>query len=673
MERGLFWVCGFGHLFHSKGSLGMNFFSTRLRSNLGGVSVALLLIVVAWLWWPRVTAGLPYVYDEDEGHHFNRVVNMVKSGDYNPHYFLKPSLHFYLRMPAVALGFLHEVQRGRARTLDDIKTGDPHGLGRHSFSASHPGVLKSVRLVSILCGLISLLLILYLSEAFTGSLESGLVASLGVACSPLFMEYAGQVGVDIVVSTVVLVAVVLATRAVAVRRGDLAASDKVAWFVFGLVCLCCGLAISTKYNAFPIALVGVLVAFQTPYPLLALGGCPVLIGLGFCLGSPFALVSLPLFLDHMAYEIWHYGLQGHEGHTRTPGWEHALNYCLELGSDGMGLWLVALGIGGLLWGVWAYGYKGLILCIFPGLYLAYMSQQKAHFLRNMVVLIPFLWCGATFLLAQLQEPRVRRLLYCLVLIAPVLSVADYRSRLVNQTESRNLLENWLPQRPDAASSSVVVSSKLQPSLALRELPGVVSMSVGQQTLEDLYMNGFRYVVFAQFEVDSNPRLAGLVPLMRFEGVGQPQRIVRNPAMAVFELESSLFEREKLEALAKLNADVSHLFQDPDSCGGTQEAANEGDLCWLKSRLGYLKGQPNQIINVELMSPWPNQRLSLGAQTCLIPTTGAWHQCELRLGASGEGFLEIGRISAPGAWHLSADTRRLGVAIRQPSEGLPRER
>lgn len=638
----------------------MNFFSARVRSLVPGLSVLSLLLLVTWLWWPRVTVGLPYVYDEDEGHHFNRVVNMVKSGDYNPHYFLKPSLHFYLRMPAVAFGFLHEVQRGRARTLDDIETVDQYGIGRHSFSASHPGVLKAVRMVSILCGLISLLLILYLSVAFLGSWEAGLVACVGVACSPLFMEYAGQVGVDIVVSTMVL-----GTVAIAIRFGESTAFGKISWLAFCLVCLCCGLAISTKYNAFPLALVGLLLAFQTPCPLMALGGWPALIGLGFLLGTPFALVSLPLFLDHMAYEIWHYGLQGHEGHTRTPGWAHAANYCMELGRDGLGIWGVALGIGGLFWGALVHGRKGLILLLFPILYLGYMSQQKAHFLRNMVVLIPFLWCGATFLLASVKEARLRRFLYCLVLIAPVLTMVDYRSRLSASSESRILLEKWLPQRADSNTSSVVVSSKLQPSLALRRLPGLETLKLGDKTLEDLYLEGFRFVVLAQFEVESHPLLADLVPVMRFDGSREQQRIVRNPAIAVFELSPSLFNRESLEARARSDRDISQLFYRPESCGVPDR---DSDLCWLRTRFSYLKGQPKQKIKVELMSPWADQKINIGAQTCLLPVSGAWHQCELQLEASGEGILEVGRIASPSAWHLSGDTRRLGVAIRFPSPG-----
>ena len=67
---------------------------------------------------------MPYFYQEDEGHHFNRLVEMVKNGDFNPHYFNKPSLHFYLRMPAIAGSFLWSARANEIESIQDIVTRD---------------------------------------------------------------------------------------------------------------------------------------------------------------------------------------------------------------------------------------------------------------------------------------------------------------------------------------------------------------------------------------------------------------------------------------------------------------------------------------------------------------------------------------------------------------------
>ena len=80
-------------------------------------SLALILLLALALRLPMLGADLPYFYDEDEQHHFNRTVEMVQRGDFNPHYFRKPSLHFYLRMPFVAAGFLWTVKGGHAKEL----------------------------------------------------------------------------------------------------------------------------------------------------------------------------------------------------------------------------------------------------------------------------------------------------------------------------------------------------------------------------------------------------------------------------------------------------------------------------------------------------------------------------------------------------------------------------
>ena len=122
-------------------------------ASISAVLSFLFVAAVGWyLWSPGVQRGLPYFYDEDEAHHFTRTVNMVKTGDYNPHYFRKPSLHFYLRMPAVAIGYLYSVSKDRAHSLNDVVSDDPHGIARYPLSTTHPEIAKFARMVSILCG-----------------------------------------------------------------------------------------------------------------------------------------------------------------------------------------------------------------------------------------------------------------------------------------------------------------------------------------------------------------------------------------------------------------------------------------------------------------------------------------------------------------------------------------
>ena len=82
------------------------------RSAKYALLILALLVGAFYLRFPTINQGMPYFYDEDEAHHFNRTMNMAKSGDYNPHYFHKPSLHFYLRMPVVFGAYLWAKQHG---------------------------------------------------------------------------------------------------------------------------------------------------------------------------------------------------------------------------------------------------------------------------------------------------------------------------------------------------------------------------------------------------------------------------------------------------------------------------------------------------------------------------------------------------------------------------------
>jgi len=120
--------------------------------------IIVLCFFSLWLRLPFIYSGMPFFYSEDEAHHFNRVAEMTKSGDWDPHYFHKPSLHFYLRIPVTALAFLDSARKGHIKSLKELRTRDKYGLAGYAFTASHPGIVKWNRALSVL---FSLLLIVF--------------------------------------------------------------------------------------------------------------------------------------------------------------------------------------------------------------------------------------------------------------------------------------------------------------------------------------------------------------------------------------------------------------------------------------------------------------------------------------------------------------------------------
>ena len=84
--------------------------------------------------------------------------------------------------------------------------------------------------------------------------------------------------------------------------------------------LAAGLAFSTKYNALPIVALPLIVCLisgrrSAGATLLALSMAVV----GFLLGTPYAVLDLPRFLNDMAFETWHYGTAGHGAAPASPG------------------------------------------------------------------------------------------------------------------------------------------------------------------------------------------------------------------------------------------------------------------------------------------------------------------------------------------------------------------
>src|SRR6188768_3123948 len=53
-----------------------------------------------------------------------RAVRMMKTADFNPHFFDWPSLTIYLQLGVAALSFLHGAMQGRWNNLDAVSTAD---------------------------------------------------------------------------------------------------------------------------------------------------------------------------------------------------------------------------------------------------------------------------------------------------------------------------------------------------------------------------------------------------------------------------------------------------------------------------------------------------------------------------------------------------------------------
>ena len=120
--------------------------------------ITVALVVGFALRAPQVGADLPYLYDHDEAPHVNRLVRMVQEGRYDPQYFRKPTLHFYLRMPAVVAGFLQSAQAGEILSIQEVVTANHSVRGEVARTVSHPRIVMWARSVTTVFSLLLILL-----------------------------------------------------------------------------------------------------------------------------------------------------------------------------------------------------------------------------------------------------------------------------------------------------------------------------------------------------------------------------------------------------------------------------------------------------------------------------------------------------------------------------------
>src|ERR1700682_2444203 len=91
-----------------------------------GVILAVAFALRVW----GITAGLPQSYIADEYQYVTRALQMVKTGDLDPHWWLHPSLQRYMTVVTCSLVFLAGVSRGRWEHLNQITVEDMLYWGR---------------------------------------------------------------------------------------------------------------------------------------------------------------------------------------------------------------------------------------------------------------------------------------------------------------------------------------------------------------------------------------------------------------------------------------------------------------------------------------------------------------------------------------------------------------
>jgi 4-amino-4-deoxy-L-arabinose transferase-like glycosyltransferase len=612
-----------------------------LNKNL--IALVGILLISLFLRLPFVYEASPYFHREDEAHHFNRTINMLKSGNLDPDYFHKPSLHFYLRLPVAAAGFLVSVKKSEIKEVQELITTDPFGIADYAFSASHPRVLHISRAFSLALSLSSIALVyLICLQLKLGSLAA-LGASLLFGLSPSAIEESAVIGVDNLMMFFCLWTVYLALRAL-----NLKTNLALFWCAAAA-----GLALSSKYNALPIILIPILVlisnkSFRLEACLIAVFVAPIF----FILGSPYILLNIPKFLNQFAYEIWHYGVAGHAGHMAEPGLEQLKFYISWLGSEAIGVFALALSLYGMT--RLAKQSQALIAFCFPVMFFILMVFQKANFERNMLVIIPFVCILSA---AALNSSRILKVLFALCLIQPAYSAINLSFQTYNISESRLLLKSPL-EDISRAQSATAADGDLQLDRSILNLAGVERIDISKNSSANLFQLGFDKVLLSCRTFEQTQLTDFYTVKHKIEGAHEKQRIVTNPCIYIL-------EAKKVSEQQIMDLDASPIAVDLN----TEAFSREGHF-WIKdriSKLDFSAYSPRKSLKIRVFSPWKEQNitvLSAGQSFNLSFNEAQENIFELPLIEGQSPIFISSKVHSPKSLGISKDDRRLSFAIKE---------
>lgn len=615
--------------------------------------------------WPLIVSNTKYFYHEDDAHHFNRTVEMAARGDLNPYYFNKPALHFYLRIPVVYLAVWYQRQADRTTTVREIRTRDPYGLAGYAYTPSHPRILAALRLESAAWSALMAVATFLIVGLLRHSIRVAFAAALIVIASPETLRNAHIIGVDTLMGLLCIATTAYAFWVLnSYRKRHLA------------VCaLLAGLACAAKYNAAPVVLVPLALWWLCDRSIKGLIITSTIPVLGFILGAPYTLLAWDEFIKGISYEIWHYGQAGHEGHSAGRGWPQALLYLRWGLSDGIGVSAAVLALVGGSW-LSVYDRRALLLLLaFPLPYATLMIAQKAHFTRNMVVIVPYAatlaGVGIAALVTTVKDRRRQHMLATMLTTVALWPIASSSySMLRNSTQlhdSRDAAVNWITEHTQSATTTdIAVAGSLQLPIATFALRGVDAFNPLKLSTAQLLQAGYEYIVIPSDMALLDAELSEIITSI--PGEPWPQRIPSNPAISILRAKPSGIDRAARRVPSSLTFIAGNKRLWPICPSTTRE-----EYCWITSRVTELliPALPGPGI-FEIRSPWPDQTVTITdthggllASTKLTDTP-SWDTLPIPASPSGQArtvILTISQVHSPQSRGINSDTRRLGIAVR----------
>jgi len=400
-----------------------------MNSKTNNIQLLMISIIILLAFVIRIKGiwfGYPLATHPDEPRIVNTALQMLQTGDLNPHFFNYPTLIIYVQalLSAVTI-FVLKIFAGMS--AQEIPVVWFHIVGRA---------------YNVLLASASVFLVWDIGRKLLSD-TAGLAAAAFLAVAYLHVSNSYLITVDVSVALWTLLAVSMAahifTRGPALR-----------YYLWGGVFV--GLAIGSKYTAF-VAMAPLLLAhFLSGGPARdqRLWLCLSIAPLVFLLTTPFALLDMQNFIVALQYESNHYRT-GHPGFEAQGQMSFEL-YLRYLLSPGFGILPTLMSILGLLWMMVSKRREALLLLSAPLLLFLFVGQYKVFFPRNIVAVIPFLsiFSGVVFHIVYQQIRAYRGTDIASVITGFVLVVcvwsptidAFQHTQAVSLPDTRVISQNW---------------------------------------------------------------------------------------------------------------------------------------------------------------------------------------------------------------------------------------
>ena len=454
-----------------------------------------------------ITHGLPYPYHCDEPNLIHNALRILKTGDYNPHWFGYPTLLTYIHTLDSVFCYFYAVKHHLLRDMTEVLTNADTGWW---WSISHPIFYFWGRHVTVVFGTLSVGLVYLICRRYSCSLFTAILASVFLACNIPYLHLSRVITVDVPTSFFVL-ATAFSSILLMVK------GERKYYLIAGLLA---GFAISAKYNAYPAALLPLLAhilnkekkAFFSPDVLLIIAAVP----LGFLIGTPYAIGDLPGFLKGAGDNVWYYSNFGENSMMLQQLVFFYHGFCEDRwamgGGGGVGTFLVYAAVCGMFTGFLVNRRLQILLLSYPVAYVLFMSTMRANFMRNMIVVNAylcifaalFIYQASTFIYKSLKkkiavsEGVFFTAVLAIFLIMPLYKGINWTIKEFNQTDSRVLAVQWL-EKNVAPPHKVALARELRWFMPHLDKLGFEHVLVGQLEKDPAWYGkeGFEYVVVAK--------------------------------------------------------------------------------------------------------------------------------------------------------------------------------